>query len=241
MNLNDLNIKIFADGADIESMKKMYKIEKVEGFTTNPYFLRQAGVTNYKEFAKEVVKEIPDLPVSFEVISDDLETMEKEARIVSSWGENIYVKIPVTNTKGISTAPIVKNLSSDGIKLNLTVIFSVEQTRDMVEALSPDSDNIVSIFAGRIGEAGVDPMPIVKEASKIIKSMSLKKTELLWAATREIINIFQAIECGCQIITMGDAILNKLDGIGTSLKDASLNTIKTFYECAQKSGYTILT
>ncbi len=239
VSFKDLKIKIFADGADIESMKKMYKSGKVQGFTTNPYFLRLAGVTDYKGFAEEVVREIPDMPVSFEVISDDLETMEKEARIVSGWGENIYVKIPVTNTRGVSTAPIIKNLTSDGLKLNVTVIYTVEQVKEIASSLLPDVESIVSIFAGRIGETGVDPMPIVKEASQILKSMSLEKAELLWASTREIFNIFQAEECGCKIITIGDSILEKLDGIGIRLEDASLDTIKTFYECAQKSGYKI--
>lgn len=238
-NLKDLKIKIFADGADIEVMKKIYKSGKVQGFTTNPFFLRQAGVSDYKKFAEEVVKEIPDLSVSFEVISDNLETMEKEAREVSSWGENIYVKIPVTNTKGISTEPIIKKLSYNGLKLNITAIYTVEQTREVAKALSPDVESIVSVFAGRIGETGIDPIPIVKESSQILESMSLEKSELLWASTREVINIFQAEKCGCKIITIGDSILEKLDGIGTSLEDASLDTIKTFYKCAQKSGYKI--
>lgn len=237
--IEDLRIKIFADGADINEMKKVYKEGIVKGFTTNPYFLRLAGVNNYEIFAKEVVREIPDLPLSFEVISDDFALMEREARIIASWGDNIYVKIPVTNTKGELSAPLIKKLSSSGIKINATVIYTLDQIKVIAEALSPDVSSIISIFAGRIGETGIDPMPIVKESKRLIESIPLPKTELLWASTREVFNIFQAEECGCEIITITNDILIKLNTIGISLEQASLDIIKTFYECAQKSGYKI--
>lgn len=238
-NLKNLKIKIFADGADIEEMKRLSKSGQVNGFTTNPYFLRLAGVTNYKKFVEDVVKEIPDLPLSFEVISDDLGSMEREARIVSGWGRNIYVKIPVINTKGELTTSIIKRLALEGIKINVTAIHTLDQIKNVAESLSSDIESIISIFAGRIGETGVDPMPIVKEAARILKSIPLPKAELLWASTREVYNIFQAEECGCKIITIASEILGKLSSIGTPLQQASLDTVKLFYLCAQKSGYKI--
>jgi len=238
-SLEDLKIKIFADGADINAMKEVCKEGIVKGFTTNPYFLRLAGVEDYELFARKVVKEIPDLPISFEVISDDFESMEKEARKIAEWGNNIYVKIPVTNTKGESSAGLIKKLSSDGIKLNVTAIFTAEQVRVVSKALYPGVQSIISIFSGRIGETGVDPIPIVKESVKIVESIPLPNAEVLWASTREIINIFQAEDCGCKIITVGYDILKKLNAIGTSLEQASLNTVTEFYECAQKSGYKL--
>ncbi|MCL5073250.1 MAG: transaldolase [Actinobacteria bacterium] len=238
-NIKNLKIKIFADGADIEEMKKAYKKGIVKGFTTNPYFLRLAGVSDYEYFAKKAVKEIPDMPLSFEVISDNFYSMEKEARIIASWGDNIFVKIPVTNTKNESSTPLIKKLSADGIKINATAVYTLDQVKSIAEALSPETESIISIFAGRIGETGVDPIPIVKKSSDIIRSKSLTKTELLWASTREVFNIFQAEECGCDIITVANDILNKLDNVGISLEQASLDTVKNFYECAQKSGYKI--
>lgn len=238
-NIKDLKIKIFVDGADIVEMKKAYKDEIVKGFTTNPYFLRLAGVSDYELFVKEVVKEIPDLPLSFEVISDDFDSMEREAKIISSWGENILVKIPVTNTKGESSAPLIKKLSLSGIRINATVLYDLDQVKIIIEALSPEIESIISVFAGRIGETGIDPIPIVKKSYELIKSKPLPKAELLWASTREVFNIFQAEECGCDIITVPIDVLKKIDIVGTFLKEASLNTVKEFFNCAVKSGYKI--
>lgn len=238
--IKDLKIKIFADGADIEGMKKEYQKGIVKGFTTNPYFLRLAGVQDYEKFAMDVIEAIPDLPLSFEVISDDLESMEKEARKVASWGKNIFVKIPVTNSKGVSTAPIIKKLASDGIKLNITAIYTLKQVETVVDALSPDTESYISVFAGRIGETGENPISIMKKSAEIISQKPLTKAELLWASTREVYNIFEAEECGCKIITVANDILAKLPGVGTSLEQASLDTVVTFYECAQKSGYKLI-
>lgn len=239
-SVKDLKIKIFADGADINEMRKVYEKGIVCGFTTNPYFLRLANVEDYESFAKDVITAIPNLPISFEVISDDLESMEKEAQKIASWGENIYVKIPITNTKKESTASLIKKLSYSGIKLNVTAIFTLKQVRTVVDSLSADIESIISVFSGRIGETGIDPIPIVKKAAKIIEEKPLPKAELLWASTREVINILEAESCGCKIITVANDILDKLDKVGTSLEQASLDTVINFYECAKKSGYKLI-
>lgn len=240
VKIQDLKIKIFADGADIEGMKKVYSEGVVSGFTTNPYFLMLSGVKDYEQFAKEVIAAIPDLPLSFEVISDDFESMEKEARKVASWGENIFVKIPVTNSKGESSAPLIQKLSGESLKLNVTAIYTLEQVKTVVDALSPDTESFVSVFAGRIGETGIDPIPIMKKSAAIIAAKPLSKAELLWASTREVYNIFEAEECGCKIITVANDILAKLGSVGTPLEQASLDTVRYFYECAQKSGYKLI-
>lgn len=236
----DLGIKIFADGADLEEMKRVYEEGLVDGFTTNLYFLMLAGVSDYEKFASDVLAAIPDLPISFEVISDDFESIEKEARIVSSWGDNVYVKIPVTNSKGESSADLIRKLSGEGMKLNITAIYTPAQVRTVVGVLSPETPSVISVFAGRIGETGVDPMPIVRQAAEMIRHQPLPHTELLWASTREVYNIFQARECGCHIITMAQDILNKLDSIGTSLERVSMDTVKYFYDCAVRSGFKII-
>lgn len=237
--LEDLKIKIFADGANLKEMKEAYDSGIVKGFTTNPYFLRLAGVEDYKSFAREVVKEIPDLPLSFEVISDDFESMEKEAKKIAEWGDNIYVKIPITNTKKEPSAELINILSGEGIKLNITAIYTLEQVRAVLKALSKNVASIISIFAGRIGETGVDPIPIVKESVELVNSIPMPQAEVLWASTREVINIFQAEDCGCKIITVANDILKKLGSVGITLEQASLNTVLEFYECAQKSGYKL--
>ncbi|WP_048148985.1 transaldolase [Methanolacinia paynteri] len=235
--LPQFKIKLYADGADLNGMREEYKKGIASGFTTNPTLMKKAGVKSYKEFAKTVLKEIPDLPISFEVFSDDLEDMEKEAREIDSWGDNVYIKIPVTNTKGVSTAPIVKKLSGDGLKLNVTAILTLEQVKKVADALSPDTPSIVSVFAGRIADTGRDPMPIMKEAVEILKSKP--KTELLWASTREILNLIQAESCGCHIITITNDILKKVPQVGKDLSQLSLETVQMFYDDAQSAGYKI--
>ena len=235
--LPQFKIKLYADGADLNGIIEEYKKGIVSGFTTNPTLMRKAGVESYKEFAKIVLKEIPDLPISFEVFSDDLSGMEKEAREISSWGENVYIKVPVTNTKGESTAPIIKKLSGDGLNLNVTAILTLEQVKTVAEALSPDTPSIVSIFAGRIADTGRDPMPIMKEAIEILKSKP--KAELLWASTREILNLIQAESCGCHIITITNDILKKVPQVGKDLSQLSLETVQMFYDDAMNAGYTI--
>ena len=235
--LPQFNIKLYADGADMEGMIEEYNKGIASGFTTNPTLMKKAGVKNYDEFAKAVLKAIPDLPISFEVFSDDFSGMEREARKIASWGENVYIKIPVTDTKGESTAPLVKKLSHDGLKLNVTAILTVDQVKTVVKVLSPATPSIVSVFAGRIADTGVDPMPIMKESVKILRSNP--KAELLWASTRELLNLIQAESCGCHIITITNDILKKLPLVGKDLHELSLETVQMFHSDAKAAGYKI--
>jgi len=235
--LPQFNIKLYADGADMEGMIEEYNKGIASGFTTNPTLMKKAGVKNYDEFAKAVLKAIPDLPISFEVFSDDFSGMEREARKIASWGENVYIKIPVTDTKGESTAPLVKKLSHDGLKLNVTAILTVDQVKTVVKVLSPATPSIVSVFAGRIADTGVDPMPIMKESVKILRSNP--KAELLWASTRELLNLIQAESCGCHIITITNDILKKLPLVGKDLHELSLDTVQMFHSDAKAAGYKI--
>jgi transaldolase len=235
--LQQFRIKLYADGADLNGMIEEYKKGIASGFTTNPTLMKKAGVTSYEEFAKAALKAIPDLPISFEVFSDDIPGMEREARKIGNWGKNVYIKIPVTNTKGESTAPLVKKLSHDGLKLNVTAILTLDQVKTVAKALSTDTPSIVSIFAGRIADTGVDPMPIMKASVKALKSNP--KTELLWASTRELLNIVQAESCGCHIITITNDILKKTPLVGKDLSQLSLETVQMFYSDAQGAGYRI--
>jgi transaldolase len=232
----DLPIEVFADGANIAEMVRVYQSGAAKGFTTNPFFLHQAGVTDYERFIKDVIKAIPDRSLSFEVLSDDLATMEREARKIATWSPNIFVKIPIINTRGESTSPLIKRLSREGMKLNVTVIFSFEQAKIAAESLSPDADSIISIFAGRIGATGVDPMPIIKKVAELLKSIPLPKARILWAATREVFNVIQAIECGCKIITMGCDLIDGLGTLGVPLEEGSLRMVRMFYDSTQKAG-----
>ena len=235
--LQQFRIKLYADGADLNEMIEEYKKGIVGGFTTNPTLMKKAGVKSYEEFAKAALKAIPDLPLSFEVFSDDLHGMEREARKIGSWGNNVYIKIPVTNTKGESTASLIKKLSHEGLKLNVTAILTVDQVKTVAKALSPTTPSIVSVFAGRIADTGVDPMPIMKESVKILKSNP--KAELLWASTRELLNLIQAESCGCHIITITNDILKKVPLVGKDLNQLSLETVQMFYTDAQSAGYRI--
>lgn len=234
---SDLKIKIFADGADIESIKKLYAQPNIQGFTTNPTLMRQAGIQDYKAFALEVLKVVPDRPVSFEVFADDIAGMEAQALEIASWGKNVNVKIPITNTKGESTNELVGRLSSQGIICNITAIFTLKQLRETVDVLDPNTPAILSIFAGRIADTGFDPVPLMSEAVNIAKSKS--KAEVLWASPRELLNIFQADETGCHIITVTPDVLKKLSGVGKDLEVFSLETVQMFYNDAQAAGYDI--
>lgn len=196
-------IKVFADGANLEGMLDMYENGNVQGFTTNPSLMKKGGVTDYRAFAKEVLAHITDVSVSFEVFADDVETMEVEAREIATWAENVYVKIPCVTTKGESTAELVRKLSADGIKVNVTTIFTPTQVDEMVEAVDAETPSIISLFAGRIADTGVDPIPFMTESVK--KAAAKPNCEVLWASTRELINIYQAEACGCQIITVPTA------------------------------------
>lgn len=239
MKLNELKIKIFADGADIKMMEEQYKSGLVKGFTTNPTLMKNNGITDYESFAKNVLAKISTLPISFEVFSDEFNEMEKQAKKIASWGKNINVKIPITNTKGESSIPLIKKLSSDGLSLNITAILTVEQVRAVKDALSLDRYNIVSVFAGRIADTGRDPIPLMTESAEILKS--LKNVDLLWASSRELLNIFQAEQSGCQIITVTNDILKKLHMIDKDLSLLSLDTVKMFYQDACKAGFRIST
>ncbi|MFA4955728.1 MAG: transaldolase [Candidatus Methanoperedens sp.] len=236
-DLKQFKIKLYADGADLKDMIGAYNEGVVSGFTTNPTLMKKAGVRNYEEFAKSALKAIPDLPISFEVFSDDLAGMEREARKIASWGENAYIKIPVTNTKGESTATLVKKLSHDGLKLNVTAILTIEQVKQVSSSLSSSTPSIISVFAGRIADTGRDPIPMMKEAAGILKSNA--KSELLWASTRELLNLVQAESCGCHIITITNDILKKVPMLGKDLKELSLDTVKMFYNDAHAAGYKI--
>ena len=238
MTRDDFRIKIYADGADIDGMRDEYKKGYVSGFTTNPTLMKKAGVKDYETFAKQIAKEITDFPLSFEVFSDDFETMEKEARKIGSWGDNIFIKIPVTNTKGESATGLIKKLSAERFKLNITAILTVKQVEDVVNALSPNAGAYVSVFAGRIADTGVNPLPVMKETVDICHSKA--GVESLWASTRELLNIFQAQECGVDIITVTNDILKKLPMIGKDLDELSLETVKVFYNDAKSLGYKIV-
>jgi len=237
MNIRDLEVKIFADGADAPSMLKAREEGIVKGFTTNPTLMKKAGVKSYEEFAKNVLRHITDLPVSFEVLSDDFDLMEKEAREIGGWAENIYIKIPITNTKGKYSYELIERLSADGLKINVTAMLSVEQAKPLVDVLDKDTPSIISIFAGRVADTGIDPLPIMKEVISIFKKQS--NAEVLWASPRELLNIFQANDIGCHIITVTNEVLSKSKFIGMDLEELSLETVKMFYNDAVSSGFKI--
>ena len=236
--MENIKTKIYSDGAVLADMVESLNSGNVTGFTTNPSLMKKAGITNDVEFAKEVLQEITEYPVSFEVFSDDLETMEKEAEKIASLGQNVYVKIPVTTSNGTSTAPLLKKLSSKGVKLNVTAIFTVEQVQEVVDHLTDGVASIVSVFAGRIADTGVDPMPIMKDALAICQTK--EGCELLWASPREVLNIYQANELGVDIITCTPAIIKKLSLNGKDLNEYSLDTVKTFCKDSQELGFSIL-
>lgn len=234
----NLKIKIFSDGADVSEMENASKLGIISGFTTNPTLMKKSGITDYKKFALEAISKVNNLPISFEVFSDDFESMEKEAIKISGWGENVYVKIPVTNTKRESSVDLIKSLDKRGIKLNITAILTLQQVQDLFDNLNENSKSIISVFAGRIADTGVDPIPIMKKAKSILSPK--RNLELLWASSRELLNIFQAQECGCDIITVTNDLLKKLKMVGTDLGDLSLETVKMFYNDAKSAGYKIL-
>lgn len=236
--LCDMKTKIFLDGADLKQMLEYsQKDSHVRGFTTNPTLMRKAGIKDYAAFVREVLSHIKDKPIAFEVFSDELPEMERQAHIIASWGPNVYVKIPVTNTKGIPTSPILKNLSRKGVKLNVTAVFTISQTRGVLESLSSGTSSVISIFGGRIANAGFDPMPIMREAVSLAKS--LPNCEILWASPREAYNYVQAEQCGCHIITVTSDILKTIHSFGKDLDQFSLETVQMFYNDAQAAGYSL--
>jgi transaldolase len=233
-----LSIKVFSDGAVLETMLHDLNSGLVTGFTTNPSLMKKAGITSYIGFAKDVLKEIRDYPVSFEVFADDLEGMEQEARRIAALGDNVYVKIPVTNSKGESTAPLIDRLTAEGIKVNVTAIFTVEQVREVVDALKSGTPAVVSVFAGRIADTGVDPMPIMQEALTICRQK--EGIELLWASPRETFNIYQADSLGVDIITCTSDLIKKLELKDKDLTEYSLETVQMFLRDSSSLGFTIL-
>lgn len=233
-----LSIKVFSDGAVLETMLHDLNSGLVTGFTTNPSLMKKAGITSYIGFAKDVLKEITDYPVSFEVFADDLEGMEQEARRIAALGDNVYVKIPVTNSKGESTGPLIDRLTSEGIKVNVTAIFTVDQVREVVGALKSGTPAVVSVFAGRIADTGVDPMPIMQEALAICRQK--EGVELLWASPRETFNIYQADSLGVDIITCTSDLIKKLELKDKDLTEYSLETVQMFLRDSSSLGFTIL-
>ncbi|GEB77176.1 transaldolase [Sporolactobacillus inulinus] len=237
--MDQLNVKIYADGAKLEDMIAAYKSGFVSGFTTNPSLMKKAGVADYVAFAKKVVEKIPDLPLSFEVFADDFETMEKEAEKIHTFGKNVYIKIPITNTKGESSIPLIEKLQDKGYSLNVTAILTIKQVEETVAALNPDVDNIVSVFAGRIADTGRDPIPYMKQSVEICRTK--KGANLLWASSRELFNVYEADRLGVDIITCTPEIISKLKKVGKPLEQVSLDTVKGFNTDIQTLGYTILT
>ena len=233
-----MKIKIFQDGADLRLMVEAQKRGIVQGFTTNPTLMHKAGIADYKRFAHQVIEAIPDLPVSFEVFSDDYDTMEREAREIASWGGNTYVKIPITNTRGDSAGPLIRKLSAEGFSLNVTAVLPLDQVDVVVANANPLARTIVSVFAGRIADTGVDPVPIMIESLKRLSS--LPNAELLWASPRELLNLVQADECGCHIITATPEVLAKLPLIGKDLAAYSLETVKMFHQDATAAGFKLI-
>ncbi len=236
-SISDLNVKIFADGADIASILELSRKPFIKGFTTNPTLMRKAGVPDYASFAALVLQQIPDKPVSFEVLADDEEAMERQARYMASWGANVYVKIPVTNTRREPMYGLIERLSQDGIQVNVTAVLTLEQVRRSARALEGGAASNVSVFAGRIADTGRDPLPMMKKTVEILRSN--ERCELIWASPRELLNIFQADRIGCQIITVTSDILKKLNLVGKDLDEFSLDTVKMFYEDGVNSGYSL--
>ena len=236
-DLASLKVKIFADGADLQGMKAMYANPLVKGFTTNPTLMKAAGVTDYVRFAKDVLAAIPDRPVSFEVFADEFDEMESQAIEIASWGPNVNVKIPVSNTKGVFSGPLINRLARRGIQVNVTAVFTLDQVRAIVDALHADTPAIVSVFAGRIADSGIDPVPLMAEAAGILKAKP--KAELLWASPRELLNVLQADRAGCAIVTATNAIIEKLPLIGKDQDAYSLETVKMFHDDGRAAAYTI--
>ena len=235
--IDDLRIKIFADGANKTGMLEMYDRSYIKGFTTNPTLMRQAGISDYRAFARDILQAIPDRPISFEVFSDEFEEMERQAKEIATWGEHVHVKIPITNTRHEPSYELIRHLSQTGIKLNVTALMTLDQVRHVVTNVIGGTPCSVSIFAGRIADTGRDPVPMMAAAVELLRAAP--QTELIWASPRELLNIFQADAIGCHIITVTNDILKKLPLIGKDLSDFSLETVKMFYNDATQAGYQL--
>jgi transaldolase len=233
------NVKIFADGADLDGILNLYKNPLIKGFTTNPTLMRKAGIVDYEAFARRLVAAIPDRPISFEVFADDFDEMIAQGRVIASWGPNVNVKIPVTTTKGAFTGSVVRTLASAGVIVNVTAIMTEKQVERVAECLAPEVPAIVSVFAGRVADTGCDPVPIMRASLRALASRP--RAELLWASPRELLNIFQADEMGCHIITVTHDVLAKLSLVGKDLNEYSLETVKMFHRDATAAGFAIAT
>ena len=238
MNTSNLKVKIFGDGADKAAILELYKNPLIKGFTTNPTLMRKAGIKNYEAFAKDLLESVPDRPISFEVFADDYATMKSQAFKIASWGENVYVKIPVTNTHGARSYGLVHELSHDGVKVNVTALMTAGQVNQSCDALVGGAPAYISVFAGRIADTGWDPMPEMAAHVRNINTVS-PNAELIWASPRELLNVFQADAIGCHVITATTDILKKLSLVGKDLTEYSLETVQMFYRDAQESGYTL--
>jgi transaldolase len=236
-DLKKLKVKLFADGADLAGMKEMAANPMIKGFTTNPTLMKKAGISDYKAFAREVLAAIPDRPVSFEVFADDFAEMEAQGLEIASWGRNVNVKIPVTNTRREFAGNVIERLSKAGVQVNVTALLTLDQVKRVTERLDARTPAIISVFAGRIADTGVDPLPIMKASVEAMKSKP--KAELIWASPRELLNVFQADAVGCHIITATNDILKKLSLVGKDLDNYSLETVEMFYKDAKAAGYTI--
>jgi len=235
--INNLKVKIFADGADKNKMLEMYSKSFIKGLTTNPTLMNKAGIRDYKAFCLDILSEIKDKPISFEVFSDDFDDMERQALEIASWGSNVYVKIPIMNTKKIPSYASVKKLSEQKVKLNITALMTTNQVEEISKVLNSNVPSYVSIFAGRIADTGIDPIPIMKKSLNILEALPFN--ELIWASPRELLNIFQADEIGCHVITVTQDILKKLDLIDYDLNEYSLDTVKMFFNDAVVAGYKL--
>ena len=235
--LDNLKVKIYADGADRDGMLEMYAKPHIQGFTTNPTLMKKVGITDYKAFAHEILQAIPDRPISFEVFADEFTDMERQALEIKTWGENVYVKIPVSNTRQEMAYDLIERLSGAGVHLNVTAILTLEQVQNVADALKDGPDSIVSVFAGRIADTGLDPVPVMQKALTLLEVAP--KAELLWASPREVLNIYQADNIGCHIITATNDLIRKLALGGKDLAEYSLETVQMFYDDAQSAGYTL--
>jgi transaldolase len=236
--LDNLQVRIFADGADLEGMISLYRNPLVKGLTTNPTLMRKAGILDYESFAKDALAFIKDKPISFEVFSDEFSEMERQALKIRDWQQNVYVKIPITNSRGESSVPLIKELAREKVQLNVTAILTLKQVRGVAEVLHADVPAVVSVFAGRIADTGKDPEAIMRASKELLAD--LPKAELLWASVREVLNIIQADNCGCDIVTVPHDILNKaLNLIGMDLEALSLDTVKMFAQDAEKAGFRL--
>ena len=236
MKISDLKIKIFADGANEDDIYSLNKNSLISGFTTNPTLMRKAGVKDYKDFAINILNTVKSKPISFEIFADDFDNMLRQAITISKWSDNVYVKIPITNTSGLSSIELINELNKLKVKTNITAVFTLNQIKGLSKILTSDTPSIVSVFAGRVADTGIDPVPLMKETKNILNN---PKCQLLWASPREVLNIFQANSCGVDIITLTTDMLKKLENIGKSLDEFSLETVKMFYDDANLSGYKL--